>query len=36
MSHFHLATGDSQPPKPVAEGKPRFHPALGYVKPGAE
>ena len=29
---FHLATGEDQP-QPTTEDKPRFHPALGYVKP---
>jgi len=29
---FHLATGTTPDPEP--EEKPRFHPALGYIKPG--
>lgn len=33
MGNFHLATGEGQAPKPVAEDKPRFHPAMGYTKP---
>lgn len=34
MTGFHLATGEPKPTAPAAEIKPRFHPALGHVKPG--
>jgi hypothetical protein len=36
MGNFHLATGQGQAPKPTPEAKPRFHPAVGYSKPGED